>query len=184
MRVTRVALALAVGAASACATNHGLPSSSGPTQTVRVASPTAEIDIDVTSRSDPKVASIAAPIERVWSLLPSVYDSLGIPIGNVNSTTRTIGNTGLKIRTRLGKEYLSTYIDCGRSQIGESADSYDVILTILTQADSTANGETRVTTSVDAMARPAAFSQAYSRCTTKYVLESRVMKLLKARLGA
>ncbi|HXD49154.1 MAG TPA: hypothetical protein VN600_10285 [Gemmatimonadaceae bacterium] len=183
MRVTCVALAVAV-AVAACATNHGLPSSTGPRQTVRIDNPTAEIDIDMTSNSDPKVASIAAPIERVWALLPSVYDSLGIPIGHVNSTTRTIGNTGLKIRTRLGKEYLSTYIDCGRSQIGESADSYDVVLTIFTQADSTAGGETRVTTSVDAVARPAAFSQAYSRCTTKYVLEGRVMKLLKARLSS
>jgi hypothetical protein len=181
MRVTCVALALAV---AACATNHGLPSSAGPRQIVRIDNPTAAIDIDLASSSNPKVASVAAPIERVWTLLPAVYDSLGIPIGNVNSTTRTLGNTGLKIRTRLGKEYLSTYIDCGRSQIGESADSYDVVLTIFTQADSTAGGETRVTTSVDAVARPATYSQAYSRCATKYVLEARVIKLLKARLGA
>ncbi|MGH7621532.1 MAG: hypothetical protein ACREMU_04260, partial [Gemmatimonadaceae bacterium] len=80
--------------------------------------------------------------------------------------------------------YLSTYIDCGRSQIGESADSYDVVLTIFTEVDSASGGQTRVATSIDAMARPATYSQAYSRCATTTVLEATVVKLLKARLGA
>ncbi|MFI5228189.1 MAG: hypothetical protein ACHQWU_03915 [Gemmatimonadales bacterium] len=177
----RALFAAVAVAAAACAAPKVGPSPDGARQTMRIDTPTGEIDLNLASGSDATAAKIAAPLERVWALLPGVYDSLGIPIGSVNSARHLIGHSALKIHQRLGGAYLSTYIDCGRSQIGESADSYDVVLTVYTQVDSAAGGA-QVVTSVDAVARPATYSQGYSRCSTKYVLEAMVVQLLKARL--
>ncbi len=164
-----------------CATASSTPAANGAIQQVRVATPMGETNLAMSSETSPNVAQLSAPIDRVWAQLPAAYDSLGIPVGMANSSSHVIGNNGLKIRHQLGKVYLSKYIDCGETQIGENADSYDVTLTIYTQLQAGTGGGTQVTTTVEAAARPAAFAQAYSRCASKGVLEGKLVELLKAR---
>ena len=121
--------------------------------------------------------------DRVWRALPAVFDSLGIPIGTLEPATRTIGNSGFKLHGRLKSVPLSHYIDCGTStQIGSNADSYDVNLTLLAEVRPAEAGAAKVTTTIQAMARPANFAQDYSQCSSKGVLETRLIDILKARL--
>jgi hypothetical protein len=75
-------------------------------------------------------------------------------------------------------------IDCGTTQGGPSADSYDIRLSVLTQvspAEGGGGGSTIVTT-VDAMGRPVAFSGEYVRCTSTGSLETRIADAIQAQL--
>ena len=180
MRAVIAGVAIAL---CACATASSTPSSNGPTRQVRVATPMGETNLAMSPTTDMNVAQLSAPIDRVWEQLPAAYDSLGIPVGMANSSSHTIGNSGLKVRHQLGTVHLSHYIDCGETQIGENADSYDVVLTVYTQlqAGTGGVGSTQVSTTIDAVARPAAFAQAYSHCSSKGVLERKLVDLLKSR---
>jgi hypothetical protein len=126
--------------------------------------------------------TLAVNPDQVWKLLPGVLDTLGIPVGTLEPASRTIGNSGLKIRGRLRGVPLSRYIDCGNStQIGPNADSYDVNLVFLAEVRPAQGGST-VRVTLQAVAKPVNFAQDYSQCSTKGVLESRFFDILSARL--
>jgi hypothetical protein len=178
MRVVIAGLSIAL---AACASAGVSPTPVGARQSVTVATPTGTIELASSGEAAVTVNTIAAPVDRVWAALPGVYDSLGIPIATANSSTHLVGIQALKVRQRLGKAYLSKYIDCGESQIGASADTYDVVLTIFTQVLTADGGATKVSTSLDAVAKPPAFSQSYSHCSSKSVLEHAIADQLRAR---
>lgn len=121
--------------------------------------------------------------DRVWRMLPSVFDSLGVPVGTLDAAKRTIGNSGFKVRGRLKNVPLSRFIDCGNStQVGPNADSYEVNITLLAEVRAGEGGASNVTLAFQPLARPANFSQQYSQCGSKGVLETRFMEILNARL--
>ena len=64
------------------------------------------------------------------------------------------------------------------TQVGPNADSYEVYFTITTQLDSVAPSLTRMTTQLTAAAKPLAFSQDYSRCSSKVVLEKKLLDIV------
>ena len=115
-------------------------------------------------------------------MLPSVFDSVAIPITTLDPAHKTIGNSGYKIRQRLGKVTLSRYLDCGNTQIGPNADSYDVFLSVITTVTPEGKSGATLTTAVDAQARPVSFNQAYSHCSSKGGIEMRIADLVTARL--
>jgi hypothetical protein len=139
---------------------------------------------------DPRVSSgvplvpraLPAPPDLVWKVLPSAYDSLGIRLSVIDPDRHLIGNQGMKLRQKLGTTRLSKYIGCGSTQIGPSADSYDVLLSVITDLSITAEGATGMSTRVSAAARPLAFSQEYSRCVSTGEIEKRLFELVTARL--
>ena len=171
-------------ALGACASS-GSTSAAAPArpdvQTVRGGSAIAG-SLTVTSNTSAAVTSLAVPLDRVWKVLPAAFDSLGIPLGTLDPNRHLIGYEGFKVRQRLGKTALSRYLDCGTTQVGANADSYEVVLTVLTQLQPGASGTTSLATTVEANARPIAFSQAPSRCTSTTVLESRLLDAVKAQL--
>ena len=106
-------------------------------------------------------AKVSFPVGKVWHALPAAFEQLGIPITQADDATHTIANGGLKLRRQLGSTPLSRYIDCGTTQIGENADSYDVYLTITTRVDEEqSSGVSIMHTTFEALARPIAFSRA------------------------
>src|SRR5258708_7190117 len=141
---------------------------------------------------DPRVAdavpltptAMPAPPDIVWNALPAAYDSLGIRLNVVDPREHLIGNQGMKLRQRLGTTRLSKYIDCGNAQIGPSADSYDVLMSVMTHVGVNAQGVTVVSIRVLAAARPPAFSQDYRRCTSTGEIEKRMFELVTASIPA
>jgi hypothetical protein len=160
-----------------CASTTPGPTSS-PTSTVRVMGEGGGA-LTLTSSTMANVTTIPFSIDQVWRVLPAVYDSLSIPITTVEPSKHLVANEGFKLRQTLGKTPLSRYIDCGATQIGANADSYDVYMTIVTHADAGSEG-TKLSTTLEAAAKPVSFSQAYSRCTSRGVLETRIADVLKA----
>ena len=174
----RCATILAVLALCGCASSG---SSSGRTQTLSVEGAGS---LRINSSAEVVTKTVAIPIDRVWRVLPAVFDSLGIPITRLEAPTHTIANEGAKGRLRLKGVAFSTYIECGTTQIGPNADSYDIFYTVTTQVKSTGPNSSTISTVFDAAAKPVSFSQEYNRCSSKGTLEAKIADVVRAKLGA
>lgn len=130
-----------------------------------------------------EVTSLPYSADAVFRILPVVFDSLGVPIASLEPSKKEIGNPGYRIRSRLGKTSLSRYLDCGSTQIGPNADNYDVVLTVMATVVADGASASKLTTVVEAQARPATYNQAYSRCSSKGGIETRLADLAKAQLS-
>jgi hypothetical protein len=124
------------------------------------------------------------PVDRVWRTLPEVLDSLAIPVAHLDHNARVIGNMDLKIRGRLGRVPLRRYIDCGSTQGGPNADTYDVWMSITATAAPKAANATEVSVQLQAMARPVTFAGEYFKCATTREFENALFAILSRRLAA
>lgn len=176
-----IVASLAAGALTSCASSpSAVPVQ--PTTTPVVMAPGTPA-LRVSAAAGPDVITLPYAIETVWSVMPVVFDSLRIPIAKVDPAIHVIGNDGYKVRQRLGKAPLSRFIDCGQAQIGPNADSYDVILTVVSQLSAASATSTTVTTSVLASAKPITYNQGYSQCSTKGAIETQVLSVLRTALA-
>jgi hypothetical protein len=139
--------------------------------------------ITMNTSTTASVTKVAFPIDQVWRMLPVAYDSLKIPPTTLDPRAHHFGNEGMKIRRQLGGVALSKYIDCGQAQIGPSADSYDVFLSVMTTLGASDGGSTDVSTIVEAAARPLHFGQEYTRCTSKGTIENAISGIINAKLA-
>jgi hypothetical protein len=170
-------------AAAGCSSSSAVETAPGP-QTVRViGSGAGSIAMSMSaSAPDPRASTIAAPLADVWRVLPAAYESLNIPVSTVDTTTRVMGNSGFNTRRRLGTIPLVRLIDCGTTQGGPSAETYDIHMTVTTHVR-TVEGGTSLSTTVEPMGKPVAFSGEYIRCSSTGALELRLADAVKARLA-
>lgn len=176
-------LTLAVAAAAGCSSNPR-PSQTSPAsiQTTRIAGNVDGGPTNITTTSVPtaNVTQVAAPMDRAWAALRAAYDSVGVPVATVDTAKHLLGNTGFKLRRRLGSTALSRYLDCGAAQGGPNAETYEVFLAVATQLQpGTSAGWTQATTSVQASAKPVSFAGEYVACTSNGALEARITETMK-----
>jgi len=122
-------------------------------------------------------------LDRVWGALRVAYDSAAVPVSTFDATSHTIGNSALRVRRRLGEVALSKYINCGNTQGGNGADTYEVVFSIVTRAVPAESGTTRLTTVIDAQGRPITLGGEFTRCTSTGVLEKRLAQLVISQLN-
>lgn len=185
MRYRRLVVLLMVSGAG-CASSGGMPELPA-TQTVEVTNQSimgANGHVLLTNNAVPVSTTINASTQAIWKVLPGVLDSLGIPITLVDPPTNTIGNSGFTVHRRLGSTPLSRYIECGTTQIGPNADSYDVYIAFFVQVHRESDSSSAIVTGLDASAKPSAFAGGYSPCSTKRLLESRIVDAVKGRVSA
>lgn len=175
----RFALVLSLAFIGGCASASGA-NATPDSQTMRV---TGAGNLRMAALDQTTDVKVDFPVGKVWHALPGAFESLGIPITDVDEASHTIANGGMKLRRELGKVSLSRYIDCGTTQIGENADSYDVYLTITSNViEEPTSGLSMLRTKLEALARPIAFSRDYSPCSSKGVLEKRLVDAVKSQL--
>ena len=182
MRYIPLLSALAVAALTACASSPSdepTVRDGGPVQeTTRVVGVQSSMDL----RTNPTVSRTTVRVDgtasQVWSRLVRAYDSLGIPVTISNPPQGLLGNDGFKLRRRLKAAPLTRYLDCGNTQGGPSAETYEVLLTVKTQLVPV-DGAITATTMVDASARPMAISGNYVKCASTGKLEERIGELLR-----
>lgn len=181
-------LVLAAVALSACSGGGGVETTPAPTPattTVRVVG-TGGAAINMGMIEDgPGVVSrtISGSVDAVFTVLPAVYDSIGIPITVRDASTHEVGNSGYNLRRRMRSTPLGRYFDCGSTQGAPSVDSYDIRLSVVSTVRPGASaGLSTIITTVDVMGRPAAFSGEYVRCSSNGALEARIVEEAKARL--
>lgn len=180
MRVTAFALFLA-----GCTSTPGpRPDPAVGGSTVRVAGAgggVATTAMRVNPSYDVRFDTIHASVDRIWSALPAVFTALAIPLTTADNQSLRFGNEGMKVRRKLGDNQLIKLLDCGRSQIGENADSYEIVMSVLTLLERVGPTTTRVATSVEATGKPIQFAGGETRCRTKGELERQIALALRAR---
>ena len=179
MRVLSLSCAVLV---TSCASNPAPETSAPVPQTVQIKTAAGTSRLTIVPSGGPNVLKVAASIDRVWRALPAVYDSLSIPLTVFNARDRVIGNEGLKLRRRLGKVPLSTYLDCGRSQMDQNADEYEITMSVVTRAVAADSQQTTLTTVIEASGAGLQFGGQSASCTSKGVLEDRLRQLLQRAL--
>ena len=125
-------------------------------------------------------STVPYPGARVFEALTQVYDTLGIALTTLDFKGHLIGNQGMQIRQKLGKVALSKYIDCGKSQLVPSADTYEIWLSVVSHVgmETPQALESTLTTTVAAKARPLEHAQEYFDCKSTGVLEAKIVELV------
>ena len=167
---------LLAGCASKSSTAKA-PSSVTPT-TIRMEGVGGTVNLNTMSATDANTLALLHPIAKVWAIRPVVYDSLGLPVNQIDPAGFVIGASNQRVRRQLGKMPLSRYIDCGSMQGGPSADSYEVNLTLLTTLRPSESGTTAFTV-LDAMARPVSTRGDWMKCSSQGQLERRLAEALQ-----
>jgi hypothetical protein len=168
---------------SACSSSPVVESAPAP-QTVRVVGgSTGPIAMGMSaSAPDARATALPATTADAWRVLPAAFESLGIPLSMIDSTTRVAGNSGFNVRRRLGSIPMMRLVDCGTTQGGPSAETYDIRLIVTSQIKAGEGSGSSLSTTVEAMGKPVAFSGEYIRCSSTGVLETRIADAVKARL--
>lgn len=144
--------------------------------------------MDITMHADdrPSSSTVQAPPERVWAVMPAVYQGLKIPIGMIDQNSRVIGNRRIETNSgRIAGARGSLYLSCGNTGIGVPiADSYQINLSVLTQVIPGSGGTTQVQTSIDANATQRGVSSAPVRCASTGRLEQQIAAAIQQHLQA
>lgn len=118
----------------------------------------------------------------LFSLLPAVYDELGVPITSVNPAATTLGALQVRARGDFAGERISRWFDCGTSITGDIADQRQINVTVLTQVESLESaGGSGVSTHVRAYATQAGRSGNRTDCQSRGRLERRINNALGLR---
>ena len=181
--MTRTLMVLVVVSIWGCASSTsgtGMPASAPD---VRVVTPGGEKVLATGSTAVVEgVATVDAPVDKVWAALVPAYDSLAIPLTAIDPAAHVIGNGGFIVHRKLGNARLSQYINCGSAQGGPSADSYEINLQVTTSLAPASSTSTVVTTRVNAAGKPASLSGEYMPCATTGGLETRLVRLIEAQV--
>ena len=168
---------------AACSARTPGPSSTSRTETLVVASGDGAVrQVTTVSTDRPLAYPLKYPMDEVWRVLPAVFDSVGIPVTELDASRRRIGNAAFRLRRRLGTTPLQQYVDCGAAQGGPNAETYEVALTVFTEVVADADASSTLSTVVQANARPISFAGDWIRCTTKGRLEGKIAEIAAAKL--
>lgn len=179
-------LAAACALASACASGSGSSTTTVDTvpapQQITTASGQS---IRLGTTSSIVAVSEAIPIgaDSAFVLLLKVYGDLQVPTTTLDPRQRTAGNASLKTRRRLGGVSLVRYLDCGYKDGNPNADSYDIVLNVVTSVSGAAPGSSTLSTRVDGVATHPVFGS-QTVCSTTGELEKRIATAVKEKSAA
>jgi hypothetical protein len=136
-------------------------------------------------RVDPGVSRssdvVDAPVTRVWTILPTVFDELEIEPTVRDPQEKLLGSMQFRPR-RIGGNRLSQYLDCGRSVgVASNADAYRVTMSLVTRVKEADGDRTEIETELYAVAEPRGVRGDAVNCTSKGTLERQIVELVQAR---
>jgi hypothetical protein len=172
---------------AACAPKNTPPEMAPPAQTVRVTGSSGTgTSVNSSTRTsgtyDVRIDTVAAPLATIWKHLPAVYAGLDIPINQLDNTKNMVGNGGMKLYRKIGQTQLTKVLDCGRTQIGPNADSYEIVMSVLTTLARVDSANTVVYTNIEASGQPMNYAGGQTRCRTRGELEKQMLLMLRTRV--
>lgn len=159
-------------------TREGMTQETGTHVTTTIQGPGGGGEVQYWSEVSKGVHSLDGSPEEVWPLLRGVLEELGIPVGLLDPTTRTIGNPRFRPQ-RIGKARNSRYFDCGHGVTAVPyADQYELTASVMAHVGTGDDGNARLETVVTGSARSRALSGGAINCTSKGTLERAIADLV------
>jgi type IV pilus biogenesis protein CpaD/CtpE len=119
--------------------------------------------------------------DNVFRVLPEAYRTLGMEVVTSDPPNRTAGNTQIRVRRNLGRQALSTYLDCGTSGLsGPAADAFPIRLSVVSTV--TPSGTTSQLRTVVRAAYVTAEQSGTTPCNTTGALESAIARAVQLQL--
>ncbi|MEO8449698.1 MAG: hypothetical protein ABI647_07915 [Gemmatimonadota bacterium] len=130
------------------------------------------------------VEPVSGTPDQVFDALIAVYADLSLPVSDPDKEGHRVGVRGAKCMRQLGKIPLSRFLDCGSGMTGSNADSWRVVLTVIStvrpEPDSKASVSTFVTGEAVDMSGSASDRMG---CSSTGNLESEVQRRVKVKLA-
>jgi len=148
-------------------------------QYTRVETPGGQsIEIDWEHQHTYEETKLLVGVDKAWAAYPTVFGELGIEPGIVDQKQHVFGNAGIKIRGSLGRQRLSKYLECGTTAGMTNADTYDVIIRVVSQVVPADAGLASLRTQVEASAHASGESGSSVRCVSTGALEARIAHMM------
>lgn len=127
---------------------------------------------------------VEAPVDRVWAVLPAVYQSAGIEVASVDPETHTLGNLRVRLPRQMGDERLGHYLDCGTTHMGTPvSEAYRVEADIRTTVVPVEGGS-ELRTGIAAFAKnPTGTSEGTYTCSSTGRLEALIAETVRGMLA-
>lgn len=187
MRTHPVLIALIATACTTAGSAGRVPVQTAPSATTETIVTGTGGKVQISSMNidtDVRLFSTGTPAQVV-SVLPAVYAELGIPLTVNDASRRTVGNAGWKTRRSIGKVPLHRYLDCGSSGTIKNAETYQVLMSIVTTVRPNEKGGSIVATSITATGKnPITSSSQEVRCASLGDLEIRIRDMAQKRIEA
>jgi len=152
------------------ATTRGVTATGGASTVIASA---MSVDLDV------RLVVTGTP-DQAWTALIAVYQELGIPLSVNDAASKTIGNTGWRVRRSIGRVPAQRYLDCGSSGTIQNAETYQLTLSIVSNVKPNPRGGAIVTTALSGTGRnPITSSSADVRCVSTGDLELRIREMVE-----
>jgi hypothetical protein len=129
-------------------------------------------------------ATLTAPAARVYEVLAAALGDVGLSVKEVDPRIQQVGTGPFRAQFRVGKQRLSTFVDCGTDAQGlRQADSFAFSMRVTTQVVAESAERATVRTLLQATGRPASTSGNDMRCPTTGKLEERIAEAVARRLA-
>lgn len=178
-RCALISAIAALGCSSSSGSGPRVVTESAPTVT-DIAGPRGgfEITRDRAARGD----TIDFPSREVWRAVAPVFARLNFGAESADSTSMVFVTRNTLFRRSLGGVRMSTYVGCGVSALGNTADRYPVFLKVTTTVRDGAPGTSVVYSQVQAVARPEDNGASPVSCESNGRLERQISRQLATSL--
>lgn len=128
--------------------------------------------------------TMSAPMGETFAAVRAVYAALKLPREWADSANGQLGTLRARATYQLGGERLSVYFNCGQGITGSNADTWRLTIALVTFLQPAGDGRTRVGTGAVAEAQDmSGTSTEPAMCGSTGLLEARILKAVRARLG-
>jgi hypothetical protein len=177
-----ILLLLVAGTTSCASSGSTRTGIAAPTE--RVVATDGENIYRTTVRANPKVSLPVAP-SRAFEALKAVYAELGIPQVVSDAATGQVGNTNFTKSRQLAAQPISSYLDCGDSLTGPSADIYRIYMSLVSVVRPAASGTSELETAFQASGQNMSGAAAERvACTSTGRFEERIQRMVLIKTGA
>lgn len=129
-------------------------------------------------------SDVGAPPNDVVAALRAVYEGLQLPVTELSGGELGVGNGSFRVRRRLGGVPMQQYVDCGGSPGQPNAETFDIVLSVVSYVTPRANAPTTLTTRTSALGSDPKYGAGNQlRCSSTGELEQRIGRLVRERLG-
>ena len=145
-------------------------------------SPAGQYDITTVENKTLYVIPMVSPADSVWHVMPAVFLALNIEPKTVNSAQRYIANTSVTVRHNIGQYPVSKYLNCGNSNVGQTANQAEVTMALTVQvADS--GGRASLQIQYEAYAMLDGYAHNRMQCASTGQMEQLIAKLTNEELA-